>query len=326
MFKKIVAAGLVLASLCSCKMENPLLVESTAPYGAPMFDKIKTEHYLPAFEQAIAEGKAEIDAIVNNPEAPTFENTIEAMEYAGGTLTKVAGIFFNVNEANTSDEMQKVAEEITPMLNDYSMYVSLNIPLFERVKAVYEQKDNLSLEPDQMKLLENAYKGFSRSGANLSDEDKELYRQYSNELSLLTLQFGKNVLAATNAFVMNITDEAELAGLPEYVKQMASETAAEKGLTGWAFTLDVPSYLPFMKYSENEARRKELYLAYATRGIGEQFDNTQVVKDIVGLRIKIANLLGYETYAEYALEDRMANDKDLVINFLGDLSLLRRKM
>ena len=227
MFKKIVAAGLVLASLCSCKMENPLLVESTAPYGAPMFDKIKTEHYLPAFEQAIAEGKAEIDAIVNNPEAPTFENTIEAMEYAGGTLTKVAGIFFNVNEANTSDEMQKVAEEITPMLNDYSMYVSLNIPLFERVKAVYEQKDNLSLEPDQMKLLENAYKGFSRSGANLSDEDKELYRQYSNELSLLTLQFGKNVLAATNAFVMNITDEAELAGLPEYVKQMASETAAE---------------------------------------------------------------------------------------------------
>lgn len=320
MFKKIVAAGLVLASLCSCKMENPLLVESTAPYGAPMFDKIKTEHYLPAFEQAIAEGKAEIDAIVNNPEAPTFENTIEAMEYAGGTLTKVAGIFFNVNEANTSDEMQKVAEEITPMLNDYSMYVSLNIPLFERVKAVYEQKDNLSLEPDQMKLLENAYKGFSRSGANLSDEDKELYRQYSNELSLLTLQFGKNVLAATNAFVMNITDEAELAGLPEYVKQMASETAAEKGLTGWAFTLDVPSYLPFMKYSENEARRKELYLAYATRGIGEQFDNTQVVKDIVGLRIKIANLLGYETYADYALEDRMANDKDLVINFLGDLT------
>ncbi|MBO7203627.1 MAG: M3 family metallopeptidase [Bacteroidales bacterium] len=320
MFKKIVAAGFVLASLCSCKMENPLLVESTAPYGAPMFDKIKTEHYLPAFEQVIAEGKAEIDAIVNNPEAPTFENTIEAMEYAGGTLTKVAGIFFNVNEANTSDEMQKVAEEITPMLNDYSMYVSLNIPLFERVKAVYEQKDNLSLEPDQMKLLENAYKDFSRSGANLNDEDKELYRQYSNELSLLNLQFGKNVLAATNAFVMNITDEAELAGLPEYVKQMASETAAEKGLTGWAFTLDVPSYLPFMKYSENEARRKELYLAYATRGIGEQFDNTQVVKDIVGLRIKIANLLGYETYADYALEDRMANDKDLVINFLEDLT------
>jgi hypothetical protein len=166
MFKKIVAAGLVLASLCSCKMENPLLVESTAPYGAPMFDKIKTEHYLPAFEQAIAEGKAEIDAIVNNPEAPTFENTIEAMEYAGGTLTKVAGIFFNVNEANTSDEMQKVAEEITPMLNDYSMYVSLNIPLFERVKAVYEQKDNLSLEPDQMKLLENAYRNSLQLAVN----------------------------------------------------------------------------------------------------------------------------------------------------------------
>ncbi len=320
MIKKIVLAGVMLASLCSCKMENPLLVESTAPYGAPMFDKIKTEHYLPAFEQAIAEGKAEIDAIVANPEAPTFENTIEAMEYAGGTLTRVAGIFFNVNEANTSEQMQKVAEQVMPMLNDYSMYVSLNVPLFERVKSVYEQRDNLSLEPDQLKLLENAYKSFSRSGANLSDQDKELYRKYSNELSLLNLQFGKNVLGATNAYVMNITDSTELAGLPEYVKQMGSETAAEKGLTGWAFTLDVPSYLPFMKYAQNEARRKELYMAYATRGIGGEFDNTQVVKDIVGLRIKIANILGYDTYADYALEDRMANDKDLVIDFLADLT------
>ena len=201
MFKKIVAAGLVLASLCSCKMENPLLVESTAPYGAPMFDKIKTEHYLPAFEQAIAEGKAEIDAIVNNPEAPTFENTIEAMEYAGGTLTKVAGIFFNVNEANTSDEMQKVAEEITPMLNDYSMYVSLNIPLFERVKAVYEQKDNLSLEPDQMKLLENAYKGFSRSGA----VSEAICLTYSGRPanSASSVIFITNALVAANTFLPN---------------------------------------------------------------------------------------------------------------------------
>ncbi len=319
MIKKSVLAGAVLALACSCNMENPLLVESTAPYGAPMFDKIKTEHYLPAFEQAIAEGKAEIDAIVSNPEAPTFENTIEAMEYAGGKLNNVAGIFFNLMEANTNEQMQVVAEQVTPMLTDYSMYVSLNAPLFERVKAVYQQKEQLQLDTDQSKLLEDSYKSFVRNGANLNEADQALYRQYSEELSLLTLQFGKNVLAATNAYQLHITDEADLAGLPQYVVEMGAATAAEKGLTGWVYTLDVPSYSPFMKNSQVRELRKQMYMGYNTRGIGGEYDNTDVVRKIADLRIKIANLLGYETYADYALEERMANSKDLVNNFLAEL-------
>lgn len=319
MIKKSVLAGAVLALACSCNMENPLLVESTAPYGAPMFDKIKTEHYLPAFEQAIAEGKAEIDAIVSNPEAPTFENTIEAMEYAGGKLNNVAGIFFNLMEANTNEQMQAVAEQVTPMLTDYSMYVSLNAPLFERVKAVYQQKEQLQLDTDQSKLLEDSYKSFVRNGANLNEADQALYRQYSEELSLLTLQFGKNVLAATNAYQLHITDEADLAGLPQYVVEMGAATAAEKGLTGWVYTLDVPSYSPFMKNSQVRELRKQMYMGYNTRGIGGEYDNTDVVRKIADLRIKIANLLGYETYADYALEERMANSKDLVNNFLAEL-------
>lgn len=319
MIKKSVLAGALLAVVCSCTMKNPLLVESTAPYGAPMFDKIKTEHYLPAFEQAIADGKAEIDAIVANPEAPTFENTIEAMEYAGGTLNRVAGIFYNLMEANTNEQMQTVAEQIAPMLTDYSMYVSLNAPLFERVKVVYEQKENLNLDIDQIKLLEDSYKSFVRNGANLNEADQALYRQYSEELSLLTLQFGKNVLAANNAYELHITQEEDLAGLPEYVKEMGAATAAERTKTGWVYTLDIPSYAPFMKNSQVRDLRKQMYMAYNTRAVGGEFDNTEVVRKIADLRIKIANILGYQTYADYALEERMANDKDLVIDFLNNL-------
>ena len=215
MTKKLLIAGAVLALFSSCNMKNPLLVESTAPFGAPQFDKIRNEHYLPAFEAGIAEAKAEIDAIVANEEEPTFANTIEAMEYSGQTLNTVAGIFYNLMEANTSDEMQEIAEKISPMLTEYSMYVSLNAPLFERVKAVYEKKDELGLDADQMRLLEKNYKSFVRGGANLSDEDKALYSKWSEELSLITLQFSKNVLAATNAYTLHVTDSTELAGLPE---------------------------------------------------------------------------------------------------------------
>ena len=301
------------------KSENPLLTESTAPFGAPQFDQITNEHYLPAFEQAIAEAKAEIDAIVANEAEPTFENTIEAMEYAGQTLNTVAGIFYNLMEANTNDTLQEIAEKVSPMLTEYSMYVSLNNDLFQRVKAVYEQKDQLGLAQDQMKLLEDNYKGFVRGGANLSDEDKVLYSKWSEELSLTTLQFSKNVLAATNAYTLHITDEADLAGLPEYVKAMGAETAAEKGLEGWAFTLDYPSYSPFLKYSTNRELRKQIWMAYNTRAIGGEFDNTEIVKKIVDLRIKIANILGYETYADYALEERMAKNKNTVNNFIMQL-------
>ena len=318
--KKLLIAGAALALITGCNMKtNPLLTESSAPFGAPQFDKIENEHYLPAFETAIAEAKAEIDAIIANEEEPTFENTIEAMEYAGETFGNVASIFYNLMEANTNDQMQEIAEQLSPMLTEYEMYVSLNPVLFEKVKTVYEKRNELGLAQDQMKLLEDNYKGFVRGGANLSDEDKELYSKWSEELSLTTLQFSKNVLAATNAYVLNITDETDLAGLPEFVRTMAAETAAEKGLEGWAFTLQAPSYSPFLKYSENRELRRQIWTAYNTRAIGGEFDNTEIVKKIVDLRIKIANILGYETYADYALEERMAKNKQTVTEFIMNL-------
>ena len=319
MTKKLLIAGTALALISSCSMKNPLLTESAAPFGAPEFDKISNEHYLPAFEAGIAEAKAEIDAIVANQDEPTFENTIEAMEYAGQTLNTVAGIFYNLMEANTNDEMQAIAEQVSPMLTEYSMYVSLNNDLFQRVKTVYEKKDELGLDKDQLKLLEDNYKGFVRGGANLSDEDKALYSKWSEELSLATLQFSKNVLAATNAYTLHVTDEADLAGLPEYVKTMAAETAKAKGLDGWAFTLEYPSFGPFMKYSANRELRRQVWTAYNSRAIGGENDNTEIVKQIVDLRIKIANILGYETYADYALEERMAKNKTTVNEFVKSL-------
>ena len=319
MKKELIIAGAALALISSCNMKNPLLSESSAPFGAPEFDKIENEHYLPAFEAGIAEAKAEIDAIVANQEEPTFENTIEAMEYAGATLDRVAGIFYNLMEANTNDQMQAIAEQVAPMLTEYSMYVSLNNDLFQKVKAVYEKKDELGLDKDQMTLLEDNYKDFVRGGANLSDEDKALYSKWSEELSLATLQFSKNVLAATNAYTLHVTDSADLAGLPEYVKTMAAETASEKGLEGWAFTLQYPSFSPFMKYSTNRELRRQIWTAYNSRAIGGENDNTDVVKKIVDLRIKIANILGYETYADYALETRMAKNKTTVNEFVKNL-------
>lgn len=319
MKKELLAAGAMLALITGCKMENPLLTESNAPFGAPQFDKIRNEHYLPAFESAIAEARAEIDAIVANPDAPTFANTIEAMEYAGATLERVSGIFFNLMEADTDEQMQEIAETVSPMLTEYSTYVSLNAPLFERVKAVYLEKDNLGLEKDQMRLLEQHYKSFVRGGANLSDEDKAVYTELSKELSSTTLLFSKNVLAATNAYTLNVTDKAQLEGLPEYMLALGQETAAEKGLEGWAYTLDYPSYGPFMKYCRSRELREQMWTAYNTRATGGEYDNTEVVKKIAGLRIKIANILGYETYADYALEDRMAKDRKTVESFIAEL-------
>ena len=319
MTRKLLIASAALALISSCNMKNPLLEESSAPFGAPQFDKIRTEHYLPAFEAGIAEAKAEIDAIIANDEEPTFENTIEAMEYAGKTLNDVASIFFNLMEANTNDEMQVVAEQVSPLLNEYSMYVSLNETLFEKVKTVYEKRNELGLDKDQMKLLEDNYKSFVRGGANLSDEDKALYSKWSEELSLASLEFGKNVLAATNAYTLHITDEADLAGLPEYVKAMGAATAQEKGLEGWAFTLDAPSYSPFLKYSTVRDLRRQMWTAYNTRATSGENDNSEVVKKIVDLRIKIANILGYETYADYALEERMAKSKNTVNGFIMEL-------
>ena len=319
MKKTIISAGICLALISSCKMENPLLTESPLPFGAPQFDKIQNEHYLPAFKAALEEAKSEIDAIVANPDEPDFANTIEAMEYSGRTLNDIASIFFNLMEADTDDTMQAIAEEVSPMMTDFSMYVSLNKPLFERVKAVYQKRESLGLAQDQMRLLEESYKSFVRNGANLSEEDGKLYADYSQKLSLLSLQFGKNSLAASNAFYMNVTDEAELAGLPQFVRDQGAEAAKERNLEGWVFTLDYPSFAPFMKFSENRALSEKMYMANNSKAVGGEFDNTEIVKEIVDLRIKIANLLGYETYADYALENRMAKDVETVNTFLDRL-------
>lgn len=314
----LAAAGAILCLLSSCDNKmNPLLTDSTLPYGAPQFDKIKTEHYLPAFEQAITEAKAEIDAIVNNPDAPTFENTIAALDEAGGRLNDAAGIFYNLMEADTNDQMQGIAEKVSPMMTEYSMYVSLNEPLFARVKAVHESAEGL--EPDQARLLEKTWKSFVLSGANLGAEDKETYSKLSEQLSLLTLQYGKNVLAATNAFTLNLTDEADLEGLPDFVREAAVETAKSKEMEGWAFDLSAPSYGAFMKYSTRRDLRQKMWMAYNTRATEGENSNIELCRQIAESRLKIANILGYETYADYALEERMAKNPQAVNEFIQKL-------
>ena len=314
------AAASAVLLITSCTMnDNPLLEESPLPYGAPQFDRIRAGHYMPAFKAGIKEAKAEIDAIVANPEAPTFENTIEALEFSGRTLNRVAGIFYNILEADATDELQAIAEELSPLMTEYEMYVSLNAQLFERVKSVYEKRESLPLDKDQARLLENTYKSFSRNGANLNDEDKAVYSKYMEELSLLTLQFGKNVLASTNAFQMHLTDENDLVGLPDYLRDLGAMTAKERGLEGWVFTLDYPSYSPFMQNSSRPDLRRKMYMAYNTKAVGGENDNTENVRKIADLRIKVANLLGYETWADYILEENMAHDKATVQEFLAGL-------
>ena len=300
-------------------MNNPLLTKSTLPFGAPQFDKIENQHYIPAFKQAIEEGKAEVDAIVNSPETPTFKNTIEALEYAGETLNRISHIFYNLLEANTDDEMQNIAEEISPLTTEFSMYVRLNEGLFQRIKSVYEQRESLNLNDVEMRLLEKTYEGFARNGANLSPEDKETYSKYMEELSLLSLQFGKNVLAATNAFTLNLTDENDLAGLPGYVKEQAADAARNKNLKGWLFDLTAPSYGPFMKFSERRNLREKMYRQYNTRAFGGELDNSKIIKRIAELRIKVANILGYKNFAEYQTERRMAKSPAVVEEFLNKL-------
>ena len=300
-------------------MNNPLLTKSTLPYGAPQFDKIENQHYIPAFKQAIEEGKAEIDAIVNNPEAPSFENTIEALEYAGETLNRISHIFYNLLEANTNEEMQNIAEEISPLTTEFSMYVRLNDGLFQRIKSVYEQRESLNLDDVELRLLEKTYEGFARNGANLSPEDKETYSKYMEELSLLSLQFGKNVLAATNAFSLNLTEENDLAGLPDYVKEQAADAAKNKDLQGCLFDLTAPSYVPFMKFSERRDLREKMYRQYNTRAFGGELDNSDIIKRIAELRIKVANILGYKNFAEYQTERRMAKNPTSVNEFLSKL-------
>ena len=298
---------------------NPLLSESPLPYGAPQFDKIENRHYLPAFEQAFKEGKQEIDAIVNNPDAPTFENTIEALEFAGGRVSKVGSIFYNLLEADATDELQEIAEKVSPMYTEYSMYIDLNEGLFKRIKAVYEQRESLKLDSDQKKLLEDTYKSFERSGANLSPEDKKTYSEISEKLSLLSLQFQKNQLASTNNFQMVLTDEKDLSGLPGYIKDMAAQAARDKGVEGWLFDLSAPSYGGFIKFSDRRDLREKIYRAYNRRAFGDDWDNTETIRQIVDLRYKKAALLGYKDFADYQTELRMVKNGDAVWEFIEKL-------
>jgi len=318
--RTIAAASLAALMLTSCTMkENPLLQRSTHPYQAPAFDKIEIKHYKPAFIAAIEEAKAEIRLIADNTEEPTFANTIEALNTSGRTLNTVAGIFFNLNQANTNEEMQQIAEEVAPMMTEYSMSIILNPVLFQKVKRVYEKKDSLGLNQEQAKLLEESYKSFTRNGANLPDDKKEEYARLQEELSVATLTFGRNVLNATNAYLLEITDEADLEGLPDYVREMAAADAQAKGKEGWLFTLDHPSYGPFLKYSTRRELREQLWRAINSKCIGGEFDNTTNIRKIVDLRIRVAQLLGYDTYADYALEERMAKNPATVNSFLADL-------
>ena len=298
---------------------NPLLAESPLPFGAPVFDRIEEADYLPAFKEAIDRAKADIDAIVSNPEAPTFTNTIEALEDAGADLDRTSSIFFNLTEACTSDTMDSIAEEVSPLLTQHSMSILFNEALFARVKAVWEQRGSLTLDTEQAKLLEETWKSFARHGANLPPEGKKRFAEISEELSLSTLKFGQNVLAATNAFTLHLTDESELDGLPGFVRDLAASEAATRKEEGWTFTLHQPSYGPFLKFSARRDLREKMWRAYNSKCIGGENDNTALIRKIVALRTEKAQLLGYPTYAAYALEERMAKTQQTVEAFLKRL-------
>lgn len=298
---------------------SPLLKESTLPYGAPAFDRIEETDWLPAFEEALLLAREDIRRITDNPDEPSFANTIEALEHAGRELERVSGLFFNLTEACTSDAMDAIAEKISPELTRYSMSILLDEKLFARVKAIWEQRASLQLDTEAAKLLEETWKSFSRHGANLPADKKEQFAKLSEELSLATLKFGQNVLAATNAYTLHIEDEAGLDGLPGHVREMAAAEAAGRGESGWTFTLNQPSYGPFLKYSRRRDLREQMWRAYNAKCIGGEKDNTETIRRIVALRAEKARLLGYSTYAGYALEERMAKDPATVDAFLRRL-------
>ena len=296
---------------------NPLL----SPFDTVPFSQIKTEHFKPAFLQAIADAKAEIDAITANQETPTFENTIEALEFSGQQLDRISSTFFNLNSAETNPEIQKIAQEISPLLSEFSNDITLNEALFKRIKLIYEQKDSLNLNVEQDTLLDKKYKSFSRNGANLSDTNKTRLREIDAKLAKLKLTFGENVLAETNKYKLYLTNETDLDGLPEGEKEAAAQRALDSGKeTGWMITLDYPSYIPFMKYAKNRALRKELSLAFGSKGFhNDNLDNQENVLEIAKLRFDRARLLGYKTHAHFVLEERMAETPEKVHDFLNEL-------
>ncbi|MFY7810535.1 MAG: M3 family metallopeptidase [Flavobacterium sp.] len=301
-------------------MKNPLLEKFNTSHETAPFSKIKLEHYKPAIEKAIQEAKKEIESIVNNKQKPTFENTVEALEYTGKRLDIITNIFFNLNSAETSPEMQKLAQELSPILTKHSNDIALNTALFLRIKEVYDQKNKLNLNKEQQKLLEKSFKGFSRNGALLSDADKEKLRSIDTELSKIALTFSENNLAENKSFTLHITDEKDLSGLPDGTKEAAKMEANKRKLDGWLFTLDYPSYVPFMTYADNRELRKKMAIAFGAKAFrNNEFDNQENVKKIINLRHRRANLLGYKTHAHFTLEERMSKDPETVQKFLNDL-------
>ena len=301
-------------------VNNPFYEAYNTPHQTPPFDKIKTEHFEPAFDEGIKQHSLEIDAIVNNPEPASFANTIEALERSGDLLSKVSNVFFCLLSAESNDEMENISQNVSPKLSEHSNNIYLNEKLFERVASVYNQRQNLNLTIEQARLLTETYTSFVDKGVGLSPADKAKFRELSAELSKQTLLFGQNVLKETNAYILNITDEKQLSGLPQSVLDAAALKAKQKNVTGWVFDLTAPSYVPFMKYAQNRELRKELYTAYNTRCInGGETDNKEVVRKIITLRMNIARLMGYKNYAAYALKRRMAENEANVYALLNDL-------
>ena len=319
--KRLFLPAIICLMMTACQQQsnNPFLGEYNTPFDVPPFEQIKNEHYMPAFEEGIKQQKAEIEAIVNNPEAPTFENTILALDLSGMLLRNVELTFFSFTEAMSNDTLRDIAAEVTPMLTAHGDDIMLNEALFERIKAVYDNRANENLDRAQERLLEKYYNSFVRSGALLSAEDKETLRGINSELSSLSLSFGNNVLAENNGFELLITDEADLAGLPAGSIAAAKEEAAAQGKEGWLFNLSAPSRIPFLQYADNRDLREKLYTAYVMRGDNDnENDNKANIKRILELRLQKAQILGYKTYADFVLDDRMAKtDKavnDLLLN------------
>lgn len=296
---------------------NPLLHDWSTPYQTPPFDLIKTEHYLPSFKVAVEEARKEIECIKLNVDAPSFENTVAALDRSGALLSRISNVFFNLLEADTSPEMQQIAQEVSPLLTEFSNDIHLDEILFKRVKDVYDHADGLTTE--QQLLLDDTYRSFVNCGANLSTADKARYRQMSARLSMLSLSYGENVLKATNAFTKHISDKTLLAGIPESRLDVAHAQAESKGLDGWLFDLSQPSVSSVLTYADNRELRKEIFMAYNTRAYCDKFDNQGVVKEILELRYELAQLLGYQNYAEYVLKERMAANVDNVMHLENEL-------
>ncbi|NVJ87055.1 MAG: M3 family metallopeptidase [Algoriphagus sp.] len=301
-------------------MSNPLLEKFSNPFETAPFDQLKNEHFLPAVKEAIQLAKQDIEKIKSNP-IPTFENTIEALDQAGDKLNVISAIFFNLNSAETNEEIQKLARDISPLLTEHSNDILLDQELFARVAQIFEQKGELKLDSEQQTLLEKTYKAFVRNGAKLSESDASKLRAIDQELAQLSLKFGEHVLAETNRFVHFVDQESDVEGLPESIKEAAAQTAEEKGKPGqWAFTLAFPSYIPAMTYLKNRELRKTLFLAYNTKSCkGDELDNQEIIKEILELRYERAKLLGYASHAQFVLEERMAKSPEEVLQFLDDL-------